>query len=196
MTLPPRPRCSRSTTHARTRGQAPRASCTASLHRGHVRRCRPRVGLRPGIPDVGRAARDGTHRPLNNQLHAGPNWHTSSSTGRASARPARTTRQEARRGLRAVAGPRAVGHRGGTAADDGRDPAVQAARVRASLRRLRTAGVDDERTPGDLLAWLTGRYEAVFTQTRTHSPSRARHSRSAGSRSHARRAAASSTSSC
>ena len=89
----------------------------ASLHRRHVRRRGPRLGLRPGVPDVGRAAGDGAHRPLEQPAPR--------RARRAHVHPVRLEHesdrpvlrvQEAGRGLLAVAGSREVGHRGGAEA--------------------------------------------------------------------------------
>jgi hypothetical protein len=79
----------------------------------------------------------------NNQLHAGPNGHTFIQFEHEPDRPVLRV-QEAGRGLLAVAGPRQVRHRSGAEGARRPDSGVQAARLRPSLRCLRT-GRDERR---------------------------------------------------
>ena len=170
----------------------------ASLHRRHVRRRRPRLGLRSGVPDVGRAARDGTDQPLEQpapRRAQRPHVHPV----RLEHEPDRPVLrvQEAGRGLLAVAGPRQVRHRGGAEGARRTDSGVQAARLRPSLRGLRTGRderrADPLRSPRLALGTLRGGVHAGRERARSSGSST---SLSAASRSRARRAAASSTPSC
>ena len=69
----------------------------ASLHRRHVRRRRPRLGLRSGVPDLGRASGHGADRPLEQPApRRAQRAHVHPVRLETRARPARTTRTRSR----------------------------------------------------------------------------------------------------
>ena len=64
-----------------------------------------------------------------------------------------------------MAGSRAVGHRGGARrSSPNRSREYKPLAFALPYGAYGQQGTNDERIPSDLLAWLTGRYEAVFTQ--------------------------------